>query len=129
MAAPRQFPLNFDDTQKAIEEYKNKYYSKEIQKPSIAGFLGTIGANIDDYMEVIYSPVGTNKALSELLKNFGTWMDGVTIEAFDGKSGSMARFLLSQGFGGYKYNNAVDDGKGNVSITVNFGGKSKDPFG
>ena len=130
MGKPRQFPVEYEECVKAIEEYKNKVEQEVIRKPSMAGFLGTIGASMQEYMEVIEKPNSKNIPLSNLLKSFGTWMDGEIIERSGGPNGSMAIFLLKQGFGGYKYTDRQEikaDTK--TEVKVSFGGKNKDPFG
>lgn len=100
MGAPRQFPLEYEDVVQAIEDYMVKYNNGTIQKPSIPDFLGTIGANTEEYMEVINRPNDKNIPLSKLLKNFGTWMDGKIIAEYPAP---LAKIMLSQGFGGHKY--------------------------
>lgn len=120
----RQFPLEYDECVKAIDDYKNKVEDGTIEKPSIAGFLGTIGANTQEYMNVIYDPVSKNIPLSNLLKNFGTWMEGEIIERFGGQNGSMAKFLLGQGFGGYRYTDKQEIKQDTtVEVRVSFGKK------
>ena len=124
MGKPRQFPLEYDECVKAIEEYKYKVEQGIIERPSIAGFLGTIGANTQEFMNVVYEPNNKNIPLSNLLKSFGTWMEGEIIERFGGQNGSMAKFLLGQGFGGYKYTDRQEvkqDTK--MEIKVSFGKK------
>lgn len=100
MAAPRQFPVEYNACIKAIEEYKNNYYQGIISKPSIPDFLGTIGANTEEYMEVINRPNDKNIPLSKVLKNFGTWMDGKIMIEYPAP---LAKIMLSQGFGGHRY--------------------------
>ena len=121
MGKPRQFPIEYEECERAIAEYKNKVESGEIEKPSIAGFLGTIGANTQEYMSVIYEPNNKNIPLSNLLKNFGSWMDGWIIATYPAP---LAKFLLGQGFGGYKYTDRQEvkqDTK--MEIKVSFGKK------
>lgn len=126
MGKPRQFPLEYEDCVKAIEEYKNKVEQGLIEKPSVAGFLGTIGANTKEYMAVVYEPNNKNIPLSNLLRNFGTWMEGEIIERFGGQNGSMAKFLLGQGFGGYKYTDRQEVKQGTkIEINVKFNSKLK----
>ena len=123
---PRQFPLEYDDCVKAIEEYKNKVEQGIIEKPSISSFLGTIGANTEEFMAVVYEPNNKNIPLSNLLKNFGAWMDGWIIATYPAP---LAKFLLSQGFSGYKYTDRQELKQDTtVDINVNWGGKGKDPF-
>lgn len=126
MGKPRQFPLEYDECKKAIEEYKNKVEAGIIEKPSIAGFLGTIGANTQEFMDVVYEPNNKNIPLSALLKNFGAWMEGWIVATYPAP---LARFLLSQGFSGYRYTERQEvkqDTK--LDINVRFGSKCKDPF-
>lgn len=126
MGKPRQFPVEYDECERAIREYKNKVEQEIIKKPSMAGFLGTIGASMQEYMEVIERPNSKNIPLSNLLKSFGTWMDGEIIERSGGPNGSMAIFLLKQGFGGYKYTDRQEvkqDAK--MEVNVKFGSKVK----
>lgn len=130
MGKPRQFPAEEADVIAAIEQYKADVNHGVIKHPSIAGFLGRIGASMDEYMEVIERPNAKNLAVSAALKKFGTWMDGQIIEHSGGPNGSMAIFLLKQGFGGYKYTDRQEvkqDSK--VQLDVKFGGSCKDPFG
>ena len=93
MGAPRQFPLEYDEVYKAIEEYKLKVEDGSIEKPSIANFLGTIGANTEEYMTVIREPNDKNIPLSKALKNFGTWMDGKIMIEYPAP---LAKIMLSQ---------------------------------
>jgi hypothetical protein len=126
MAAPRQFPLEYDEVYKAIEDYKEKVEQGIIEKPSIANFLGTIGANTEDYMSVIYEPNNKNIPLSVLLKNFGAWMEGEIVARYPAP---LAKFLLSQGFGGYKYTDKQEvDQNIKAEIEVRFNGVN-DAFG
>ena len=129
MGKPRQFPLEYEECEKAIEEYKNKVEQGIIDKPSIAGFLGTIGASTQEYMNVIYEPNGKNEPLSDLLKKFGAWLEGWIVAVYPAP---LAKFLLCQGFSGYRYTEKTEtktDTK--MEINVSFGGKKKmqDPFG
>lgn len=120
MGAPRQFPLEYDEVVQAIQDYMDKYNRGDIQKPSIPDFLGTIGANTEEYVDVINRPNDKNIPLSKALKNFGTWMDGKIIECYPAP---LARILLSQGFGGHKYLEKQEvDNNVKAEITVNFEG-------
>ena len=77
-------------------------------------------------MAVIYEPNNKNIPLSDLLKNFGTWMDGKVIDRY---SAPMAKFLLSQGFGGYRYTDKQEvEQNVNAKVQVIFDGV-KDAFG
>lgn len=126
MGAPRQFPIEYEDCIKAIEEYKNKYNQGIITKPSIPDFLGTIGANTEEYMTVIREPNDKNIPLSKALKNFGTWMDGKIMIEYPAP---LAKIMLSQGFGGHKYLDKQEiDQNINAEIKVLFDGV-KDAFG
>lgn len=121
MGRYRQFPLEYDECVKAIEDYKHKVEEGIIEKPSIAGFLGTIGANTQEYMNVIYEPVSKNIPLSNLLKNFGAWMEGVIVDRYPAP---LARFLLAQGFSGYHYTDKQEVKQDTeVKIAVSFGKK------
>lgn len=127
MGKPRQFPLELEETEKAIEEYKNKYYNNELNIPSVAGFCAFVGTNQERFNDTKDNPVAKNIPLSELLKNFGSWCDAIAI---DKCSAPMARLILSQGFGGHKYTDKQDiTANGEMNINVNWGGKNKDPFG
>lgn len=124
---PRQFPLELEEAEIAIQEYQIKYYENEINIPSVAGFCAFIGTNQERFNDVINNPVAKNIPLSEMLKNFGSWCDAITI---DKCSAPMARIILSQGFGGHKYTDKQDiTANGEMQINVNFGSKCKDPFG
>jgi hypothetical protein len=126
MGAPRQFPLEYDEVYKAIEEYKLKVEDGSIEKPSIANFLGTIGASTEDYMEVIYDPNNKNIPLSKLLKNFGAWMEGEIVARYPAP---LAKFLLCQGFGGYRYTDKQEvDQNVKAEVNVLFNGVT-DAFG
>lgn len=130
MGKPRQFPLDEPELAKAIKAYRSKVDNGVIKRPSIAGFLGSIGASMDEYMDVIESPNAKNAGVAAALKKFGTWMDGEIIERGGGPNASMSIFLLKQGFGGYKYTDKTEikaDGK--LAVDVKFGGSVKDPFG
>lgn len=128
MGKPRQFPLEEEELSKAIAAYKRKVDNEVIKKPSIAGFLGSIGASMDEYMDVIEHPNAKNIGVAASLKKFGTWMDGEIIERSGGPNGSMAIFLLKQGFGGYKYTDRQDIKTDNkLEVEIKFGGKCKDP--
>lgn len=126
MGAPRQFPLEYDAVYEAVEQYKEKVAQGIIKKPSIANFLGIIGASTEDYMNVIYDPVNKNIPLSKLLKNFGAWMEGEIVDKY---SAPLAKFLLCQGFGGYRYTDKQEvDQNVKAVIEVNFNGVT-DAFG
>jgi hypothetical protein len=126
MGAPRQFPLEYDEVYEAIEQYKLKVEQGTIEKPSIANFLGTIGANTEDYMSVIYEPNNKNIPLSILLKNFGAWMEGEIVARYPAP---LAKFLLCQGFGGYRYTDKQEvDSNIKAEIDVRFNGVN-DAFG
>lgn len=130
MGKPRQWPIDLAATEKIIKQYKRDADNGVIKHPSIAGFCGRCEASMAEYMDVIERPNANNMALSGALKKFGTWLDGAIIERSGGPNGSMAIFLLKQGFGGYKYTDRQDvktDAK--VEIDVKFGGNVKDPFG
>ena len=120
MGAPRQFPIEYEDCVKAIEDYIEKVETGVIKKPSPSNFLGTIGANEDELISVIYEPNDKNIPLSKLLKNFGSWMNGKIIETYPAP---MAKFLLSQGFGGYRYTDKQEvDNNIKAEINVKFDG-------
>lgn len=126
MGAPRQFPLEYDAVYEAIEQYKEKVAQGIIEKPSIPNFLGTIGASTEDYMDVIYDPVNKNIPLSKLLKNFGAWMEGEIVARYPAP---LAKFLLCQGFGGYRYTDKQEvDTNVKAEIEVKFNGVT-DAFG
>ena len=123
MGKPRQFPLELEETEIAIEEYKRKYYENELNIPSVAGFCAFIGTNQERFNDTIYNPVAKNIPLSETLKNFGSWCDAITI---DKCSAPMARIILSQGFGGHKYTDKQDiTANGEMTINVKFDSKLK----
>lgn len=123
MGKPRQFPLEYEEAEQAIEEYKQKYYENIINIPSVAGFCAFIGTNQERFNDVIYNPVAKNIPLSELLKNFGSWCDAITI---DKCSAPMARIILSQGFGGHKYTDKQDiNANAEMTINVKFDSKLK----
>ena len=120
---PRQFPLELKETEKAIEEYKAKYYNGELNIPSVAGFCAFIGTNQERFNVTKDEPNDKNIPLAELLKNFGSWCDAITI---DKCSAPMARLILSQGFGGHKYTDKQDlNTSGEMTINVNFERKLK----
>lgn len=126
MGKPRQFPLELEETEKAIEEYKRKYYNGEIKIPTVSGFCAFIGTNEEKFVETKDNPVAKNILISEALKNFGAWSNDII---FNQCSAPMARLYLSQGFGGHKYTDKQDiTATGEMSINVNWGGKGKDPF-
>lgn len=123
MGKPRQFPLELEEAEIAIEEYKRKYYENELNIPSVAGFCAFIGTNQERFNDTIYNPVAKNIPLSETLKNFGSWCDAITI---DKCSAPMARIILSQGFGGHKYTDKQDiTANGEMTINVKFDSKLK----
>jgi hypothetical protein len=123
MGKPRQFPLELEETEKAIEEYQSKYYNGEINIPSVAGFCAFIGTNQERFNDTKDNPVAKNIPLSETLKNFGSWCDAITI---DKCSAPMARLILSQGFGGHKYTDKQDlNATGEMTINVKFDSKLK----
>lgn len=130
MGKPRQFPVEEGPLLDAIKQYKADVNHGVIKHPSIAGFLGRIDASMDEYMDVIEHPNAKNMGVAEALKKFGTWMDGQIIEHSGGPNGSMAIFLLKQGFGGYKYTDRQEVKTDNkIAVDVKFGGPCKDPFG
>lgn len=122
---PRQFPLNYNQTKTKILEYQTLYEEKQIEIPSVPGFCAFIGTDTGKYIDTINNPVDTNINLAELLKNFGSWCDGIAI---DKCSAPMARIILAQGFGGHSYTERQEV-KQDTTITVKFGSKSDDPFG
>lgn len=128
MGKPRQFPVEEQELEQEIKRYKRDVDNGVIKRPSMAGFLGRIGASMDEYMEVIETPNAKNQGVASALKKFGTWMDGQIIEHSGGPNGSMAIFLLKQGFGGYKYTDRQDIKTDNkLEVEIKFGGKCKDP--
>lgn len=130
MGKPRQWPLDLEATETVIKAYRRDVDSGAIKHPSVAGFCGRCGASMDEYMAVIERPVANNIPLSGALKKFGTWLDGAIIERSGGPNGSMAIFLLKQGFGGYKYTDKQEiKADGTVEVAVKFGSRAKDPFG
>lgn len=123
MGKPRQFPLELDEAEKAINEYKEKYYNGEINIPSVAGFCAYIGTNEEKFNDTKDNPVSKNILLSEALKNFGSWCNAITI---DKCPAPMARLILSQGFGGHRYTDRQDiNASGEVTVSVQFGKKVK----
>lgn len=128
MARPRQFPLEYDECKKKIEQYKKRTEQGEINTPCIPHFLAEIGSYPEEYFDIINNPNGKNEALAELLKKFGNWCDSQSMQ-WEGKLKSLTPLLLAQGFSGYKYQ-AKDNSKDNVKaeITVKFEGV-EDPFG
>ena len=125
MAAPRQFPVEYDVAKKKIREYQNNYYKGNIKSPSIYGFLVTIDSNLDELREVINNPNDKNKPLSQMLKNFCNWMMNAYVETYS-VSAPLYRQLvdeLSDCCNGKK----VDQGTNEVTIHLDFAG-SKDSF-
>ena len=128
MARPRQFPLEYNECKKKIEQYKKRTEQGEINTPCIPHFLSEIGSYPEEFFDTINNPNDKNEALAELLKKFGNWCDSEAMQ-WDGKLKSLTPLLLSQGFSGYKYqtkDNAKQDVK--AEITVKFEGVD-DPFG
>lgn len=97
---PRQFPLDYAETQQAIQKYKTLLEQNPENIPSVPGFCAFIGTDIGRYMDTINNPADINNNLADLLKNFGTWCDGETIARC---SAPLARIVLAQGFGGHCY--------------------------
>lgn len=128
MARPRQFPLEYDECKKKIEQYKKRTEAGEINTPCIPHFLAEIGSYPEEFFNIINEPNSKNEALAELLKKFGNWCDSQSMQ-WEGKLKSLTPLLLAQGFSGYKYQ-AKDNSKDNVKaeITVKFEGVD-DPFG
>lgn len=123
MGRYRQFPLELEETELAIEEYKQKFNNGELNIPSVAGFCAFVGTNQEKFNDVINNPVAKNIPLAELLKNFGSWCDAIAI---DKCSAPMARIILSQGFGGHKYTDKQDvTANGEMTFNVNFNTKLK----
>ena len=123
MGKPRQFPLELEETEKAIAEYQEKYYNGDMNIPSVAGFCAFIGTNQERFNDTKDNPVAKNIPLSETLKNFGSWCDAIAI---DKCSAPMARLILSQGFGGHKYTDKQDvTANGEMTINVKFDSKLK----
>lgn len=60
MGKPRQFPLDEAELVKAIKDYQAKVNNGVIKRPSVAGFCGSIGASLDEYMDVIDHPNAKN---------------------------------------------------------------------
>ena len=129
MGAPRQFPIEYEEVAKAIEDYKAKTEDGTYKKPNIPHFLGLIGASVDEYMDVVYKPNNKNIPLSEMLKKFGTWMDGEVFARSGGPNGSTSIFYLKQGFGGMKWTDKQEVKQDiDAKISVKFDGV-KDAFG
>ena len=125
MAAPRQFPVEYDVAKQKIREYQNNYYSGEIKSPSIYGFLVTVDSNLEELKEVISNPNDKNKPLSQMLKNFCNWMMSAYVETYS-PSAPLYRQLvdeLSDCCNGKKDNQASMD----LTVHLDFGG-SKDSF-
>lgn len=122
---PRQFPLDYQEAKEKIREYQTLYEENKIDIPSVPGFCAFIGTDTGKFVETINNPVATNNNLADLLRAFGTWCDGVTI---DKCPAPIARLLLAQGFGGHNYTEKQEQNH-NVKIDVKFGGKLDDPFG
>lgn len=122
---PRQFPLDYNQTKTKIQEYKTLYEQNKIDIPSVPGFCAFIGTDIGKFVDTINNPVETNNNLAELLRGLGTWLDGLTIEH---APAPIARVLLAQGFGGYRYLDKQET-KQDIKINVQFGSNCKDPFG
>ena len=128
MARPRQFPLEYNECKKKIEQYKERTEQGEINTPCIPHFLSEIGSYPEEFFNVINEPNDKNEALAELLKKFGNWCDAQSM-LWEGKLKSLTPLILAQGFSGYKYQNK-DNSKDNMKaeITVKFEGVD-DPFG
>lgn len=125
---PRQFPLDYNRTKAKIQEYKTLYEQNKVDIPSVPGFCAFIETDISKFVDTINNPVETNNNLAELLRALGTWCDHCAINH---APAPVARVLLAQGFGGYRY---IDkqEAKQDVTISVKFGEGSKgldDPFG
>ena len=129
MGAPRQFPIEYDEVYKAIEDYKAKTLDGTYRNPNIPHFLGLIGASVDEYMDVVYKPNNKNIPLSELLKKFGTWVDGEVFSKAAGPRGSANIFYLKQGYGGHKWTDKQEVQQNvDAKIEVKFKGVN-DAFG
>lgn len=122
---PRQFPLDYQETQQAIEKYKTFCDQNQPDIPSVPGFCAFIGTDTGKYIDTINNPVDVNNNLADLLKNFGCWCDAIAISRL---SAPMARVMLAQGFGGHMYVERQES-KQDIQINVEFGGSCKDPFG
>lgn len=122
---PRQFPLDYKETKAKMREYQILYERNQIDIPSVPGFCAFIGTDTGKYMDTINNPVATNNNLADLLRAFGTWCDGITI---DKCPAPIARLLLAQGFGGHNFTDKQEI-KQDTRITVDFGGNLDDPFG
>ena len=129
MARPRQFPLEYNECKKKIEQYKARTEAGEIKIPCIPHFLSEIGSYPEEFLDVIYDPNDKNEALAVELKKFGNWCDSQLIQCEGrGQSKALTPLLLAQGFSGYRYQNKDEGKKQNASITVKFEGV-KDPAG
>ena len=123
MGKPRQFPLELEELEIAIEEYKRKHHDGEIKIPTISGFCAFIGTNEERFVDTMENPVAKNIPLSEVLKNFGAWSNDIV---FNQCSAPMARLYLSQGFGGHKYTEKQDiNANAEMTINVKFDSKLK----
>lgn len=122
---PRQFPLDYNQTKAKIQEYKTLYEQNKLDIPSVPGFCAFIGTDIGKFVDTINNPVETNNNLAEILKGLGTWCDSLAINS---APAPVARVILAQGFGGYRYTDKQET-RQDVTVNVQFGGSCKDPFG
>lgn len=124
----RQFPLEYKECEKKIEQYIKRTEDGKINTPCIPHFLSEIGSYPEEFFDTINNPNDKNEALAELLKKFGNWCDSQSMQ-WEGKLKSLTPLLLAQGFSGYKYQ-AKDNSQKEVKaeITVKFDGNIADPF-
>lgn len=130
--APRQFPFTLEQTQKLFAQYKLETMENIIIRPCWPDFLTRNGISIEEAKEVINNPVDTNKNLSIYLKKALDWCTSqlMTHPGWGGNHAVKAIYLSKQDFGGTPYSDRQDiSSKSDVTVKVNFGGKSKDPFG
>lgn len=130
--APRQFPLEYNETVQAIELYKQKVNDGTFKKADFCHFCGEIGVDAQTFIDCVKNPCDKNRALVGELKKFITWLQGqyLTAPGWSGPNASKAIFALKQDLGGLVFTDRQEvkqDTK--MEVKVSFGGKSKDPFG
>lgn len=132
MANKTDFPYNFRDITEKIEDYKAKVRDGTFKRSDFWHFCGYIGVDARAVVDVVKSPSKSQIDVSRALKKYITWQQGeyMTASAWTGPAGSKAIFALKQDLGGMVLSDRQDvNASGAVTVSVKFGGETKDPFG
>ena len=130
--APRQFPFTLEQTKRLFEQYQTETSENKIIRPCWPDFLSRNDISVEEAKRVINEPNNANRELSEYLKKALVWCTAQLMvhPGWGGQNAVKAIYLSKQDFGGIPYSDKQDiRARGDMTVNVKFGGKSKDPFG